>query len=209
MSTDPVRHPASERHPPTDGAGPGTIAYRIIVLLLLGVCAWFLSRSPHPPQVPATKPALALPGNSWRRVYEFDKKQATGEMEFRTDGSISQLGSGHGTFEIISPDEISLDPNSPTGGLWGWPGNAKDRWSVEAVGDDLLLQRKSAPNDRVVLYKVRQPDEQTTQILQALQRIQNELAEQGRARKSENEAIRREIQLLRDVEKKRVEEGKK
>lgn len=126
-------------------------------------------------------------------------------MEFRDDGSISQLGSGHGTFKIISPDEILLD----TKGLFGWPGNARDFWSVETVGVDLLLQRKVAPNDRVVLHRVRKPDEQATQILETLQRIQQELAEQGRARKSENEAIRREIQLLRDVEKKRVEEGKK
>lgn len=210
MSTDPVRTTASGPLPLTDRAGPGTIVYRITMLLLLGACVWFLSRSLEPPQVPAIKPALALPGNTWQHVYEFDTKQQTAEMEFRTDGSIAQAGSGQGKFEIISPNEISLDPTFPTGGLFGWPdGGKKDRWSVEIVGDDILLQRKSAPHERVVLHRVRKPDKQTTQILQALQRIQNELVVQGGARQSENEAIRREIQLLREAEKKRSEDGKK
>jgi len=197
MSTDQVRHPGPELNPPTGGAGPGTIAYRIIVLLLLGVCAWFLSRSPHPPQATAIKPAYALPGNTWQHVHEFNKEQRTEQMEFRPDGSIVQRGSGQGKFLIISPNEISLDPTFPTGGLFGWPAAGEIRWSVEAVGDDLVLQRKSPPNDRVVLHKVRKPDEQTNEILRALGGIRTELQMQGIARQSENAAIQREIQLLR------------
>jgi hypothetical protein len=209
MSTDPVRNTASNAPPAPDRAGPGAIVYRITLLLLLGACVWFLSRSPDRPQVPAIKPALALPGNTWRRGYEFDKQQRTAQMEFRTDGSIAQAGSGQGKFEIISPNEITLDPTSPTGGLFGWPdGGKKDSWSVEAVGEDLVLQRKSVPDDRVVLHKLREPDEQTKEILRALGDIRTELQLQGNARRSENASIQREVQLLREAEKKRVEEGK-
>ena len=210
MSTDPVQKPASQTHPSSDRAGPGTIAYRIMVLLLLGICAWFLSRSQTPQQATVSKPAYSLPGNTWQHEYEFDNKRMTAQMEFRTDGSIAQRGSGQGKFLIISSNEISIDPTSPAGGLFGWPDGAKkDNWSVDPVGDDLVLQRKSPPNDRVVLHKVREPDEQTKEILRALGDLRTELQLQGNARRSENAAIQREVQLLREMEKKRFEEGKK
>jgi hypothetical protein len=199
MSTEPVHKPASQPLPSTDRAGPGTIAYRIMVLSLLGICAWSLSRSPSPQQATASKPAYALPGNTWQHEYEFDKKRMTAQVEFRTDGSIAQRGSGQGRFLIISPNEISLDPTSPTGGLFGWPeGGKKDHWSVDAVGEELLLQRKAPPHDRVVLRKVKESDEQTKEILRALGDIRTELQMQGNARRSENAATQREIQLLRE-----------
>jgi hypothetical protein len=210
MSTDPVRNPTSDPLPSTERAGPGTIAYRITVVLLLGTCAWFLSRSPNPPQAAAIKPAYALQGNTWRHVYEFNKEQQTAEMEFRTDGSIAQRGSGQGRFTIVSPNEISIEPTSPTGGLFGWPeAPKKDNWSVDAMGDDLLLQRKSPPKDRVVLRKVKEPDEQTKEILRALGEIRTELQTQANARRSENAAIQQDIRLLREMGKKRADEGKK
>ena len=210
MSTDPIRNPVSESHPPTVGVGPGTIAYRIGVLLLLGICVWFLSQAAHGPQASALKPAYALPGNTWQHVYEFDKKQMTAQMEFRGDGTIVQRGSGQGKFLIHSLNEISIDPTSPTGGLFGWPQSGiKSNWSVDAVGDDLLLQRKSPPNDRVVLHKVREPDEPTKEILRALGGIRTDLQIQDSIRQSAIAAIQRELQLLREMEKKRLEDGKK
>ena len=210
MSTDSVRNSASAPLPPTNRAGPGTIAYRLIVVLLLGACAWFLSHSSHSPQAPANKPAYALPGNTWQHVFEFNKERRTAQMEFRTDGSIAQRGSGQGKFLIISPNEISLDPTFPTGGLFGWPDGGKEaQWRVEAVGDDLVLQRKSPPKDRVVLHKVREADEQTKEILRALGGIRTELQIQGNARRLENAAIERAMLLLWEMEKKRFEGGRK
>jgi hypothetical protein len=47
MSTDPTPDPASRL--PAGGNDPATVAYRLAVLLLLGLCAGFLGRIPFNP----------------------------------------------------------------------------------------------------------------------------------------------------------------
>ena len=52
-------------------------------------------------------------------------------------------------------------------------------------------------------------EEQNEAIRRALRDILSELQLQGSARRSENAAIQREVQLLREMEKKRFDDGKK
>ena len=201
MSETTGPNPVADPRPSASPAGLGTVAYRIAVVVLLGVNAWYLSRLPGPDK-PTGKPALALPGSTWRLDYELDlngnKERRAGVLEFGTDGSVAERGSGRGTFEIVGAEEISLDPK----GLFSWHASQKeiraDRWIVSIAGDNLVLQRKSPPNDRVVLHKVWETDAQTKEILRALGDIRTELQMQGNARRSENSAIQRELQLLRE-----------
>jgi hypothetical protein len=179
MSTPSVPNPAPEPVPSNNLTGPGVIAYRIAVVLLLGAIAWNLSR--HTESVKA-KPAFALPGSIWRLEQELDKKKHVMILEFRTNGTILQRGSGEGKFEIISPDEISVDP----GGLFSWPQREVDRWLVVIAGDNLVLRRRSK-SDQLFLHRFVASDEE--------RKSQQDLANQHR------EEIRHQEQmnLLRQI----------
>lgn len=213
MNTDPIRQSEPEPTLQTGRVGPGMIAYRIAVLLLLVGCVWLLSRTTQMVQMGAVKPAWSLAGTTWRLEYDWEvdgkKERKSGVIEFRADGAVAERGSGQGTFEVMSSDEILLNPK----GLFSWSVSQKsieaERLVVALAGDNLVLQRRSNPLSRVVLQRVHRSDEQHETIIREIQRLNLELAAQGRALRSELETIRREVQLFREMEKKRIEDGKK
>jgi hypothetical protein len=72
-----------------------------------------------------------------------------------------------------------------------------------------LLRRQAAPFDRIVLHRLSKADEEMADLLRGIGQINRELSLLSMNRRSEHEALIREIKRLHEGEKKPAGDGTK
>lgn len=204
MSTAPVHNPSSEPLPSTDRAGPGMFKWSCLAfaIIFLSLLTWMINDARE--QTRRVREELRHIGE------EIDRSRPTLTLE----GEVDLLAHSDKV-----PDFIGTNFNPPFASppRLTFP-DGHSGWQITVQkADSFGVNRDSsgAGNGRKFKWKAEgQPakarvEEQNEAIRRALGDIRTELQLQGSARRSENAAIQREVQLLREVEKKRFDEGKK
>lgn len=204
MSTDPVRKSGSEPLPSTDSFGRGTFKWSCLGLAVgfLSLLTWMINdareqtRHVHEElrrmreEIDRSKPTLTLEGEVAPLAHSDKVPDFIGINYHPSFASPPHLTfpEGHSGWQITvqKADSFGLNKDMSGGGNL-----RKFKWKAEGQPAKAKIE------------------EQNEAIRQALGDILSELRQHGSARRSENMAIQREVQLLRELEKKRFDEGKK
>jgi hypothetical protein len=201
MSTDPVRNSASDRVPSADGAGRGAFKWicLAVAVFFLGLLTWMINdvreqtRRVHEEILrmrEETKPTLTLEGEVDPLAHSDKVPHFMGinyQPPFASPPHLT-FPDGHADWQVTVQKADSFGLNrDPVG-----EGNKrKFKWKAEG---------------RPAKTKVEEHNEANSRTLGAILR---ELQLQGNDRRSENAAFLREVQLLRETQKKRFDEAKK
>jgi hypothetical protein len=204
MSIDPVRNPTSEPLPSADGAGPGVFKWTCLALavVFLSVLTFLINdareqtRRVHEElrrvrdEIVRSKPTLTLEGEVDPLAHSDKVPHFIGISYHPSFASPPHLTfpDGHADWEITVQKADSF-------GL-----------SRDPAGDGNKRKFKWKAEGQPAKTKVEEQIEANGQTLGAILR---DLQLQGNDRRSENAALLREVQSLREMAKKRYDEGKK